>query len=198
MKGLLIPFFLFYSCLAFSQQYKLAVGNNITTYIFTNSSGNNPSFLRPASGVHLSLSKENQLKKSFFYDLGFVYNQFNNVGDVQNIPFSYSTDFIGLTAGLGPKIQFSKGLSIGAKLQMGASTLLIGNQLLQNQYVDLSKDAQFNSLKTFLGYSFEVNQKVNSLLGVFVKYERLDNYNFGSSTLNFNPSTFSLGLSISK
>jgi hypothetical protein len=183
---------------AFSQSYKFAVGSNITSFVFTNSAGANPSYLRPSSGMHLSLSREASLSKSFLYDFGVNYNQFNNVGDVQNIPFSYATDFIGLNAGIGPKLSLGKGISFIAKANASVSTMVNGNQFLLNRYVDLADDDQFNSMRTMYGYSFELHKQINPQVGVFVKYQHLDSYNFGSSTLNFIPSTFSLGLSLSK
>lgn len=183
---------------AFSQSYKFSVGSNITSFVFTNSTGANPSFLRPSSGLHLSLSRESKLSKSFLYHFGVNYNQFNNVGDVQNIPFSYATDFIGLNAGIGPKLNLGKGISFIAKANASVSTMVNGNQFLLNRYVDLADDEQFNSLRTMYGYSFELHKQISSQVGVFVKYQHLDSYNFGSSTLNFIPSTFSLGLSLSK
>ena len=183
---------------AISQTYKFAVGSNITSYVFTNSSGANPSFLRPSSGLHLSLSREASLSKSFLYDFGVNYNQFNNVGDVQNIPFSYATDFVGLNAGIGPRLSLGKGISLIAKANASISKMVNGNQFLLNHYVDLSSDDQFNSMRTMYGYSFELTKQINTQVGVFVKYQHLDSYNFGSSTLNFIPSTFSLGLSLSK
>ena len=183
---------------AISQTYKFAVGSNITSYVFTNSSGANPSFLRPSSGLHLSLSREASLSKSFLYDYGVSYNQFNNVGDVQNIPFSYATDFIGLNAGIGPRLSLGKGITFIAKANASISKMVNGNQFLLNHYVDLSGDDQFNSMRTMYGYSFELSKQISPQVGVFVKYQHLDSYNFGSSTLNFIPSTFSLGLSLSK
>ena len=183
---------------AISQSYKFEVGSNITSYVFTNSAGANPSFLRPSSGLHLSLSREASLSKSFLYDFGVSYNQFNNVGDVQNIPFSYATDFVGLNAGIGPKLSLGKGVSFIAKANASVSTMVNGNQFLLNRYVDLADDDQFNSMRTMYGYSFELHKQISSQVGVFVKYQHLDTYHFGSSTLNFIPSTFSLGLSLNK
>ena len=183
---------------SFAQSYKISVGSNITSFVFTNSSGLNPSFLRPASGLHMSLSRESAVSKSFLLDFGINYNQFNNVGDIQNIPFSYATDFIGIHAGIGPRLNLGKGIALVAKANVAASTMVNGNQFLLNRYVDLSSDNQFSSIRTMYGYSFELSKQINPQLGVFAKYQHLDSYNFGSSTLNFIPSTFSIGLSLSK
>ncbi|MEY2636204.1 MAG: hypothetical protein RLZZ197_680 [Bacteroidota bacterium] len=196
MKRILLLLLIGFSSLA--QSYKLEVGSNITSFVFTNSAGSNPSFLRPSSGLHLSLSRESKLSKSFLVDYGINYNQFNNVGDVQNIPFSYATDFIGIQAGIGPRLSLGKGIALVSKLQVAASTMVNGNQFLLNRYVDLSGDSQFSSLRTMYGYSFELSKQINPQIGVFAKYQHLDSYNFGSSTLNFIPSTFSLGISLSK
>ena len=196
MKRILL--LLLVSISSFAQSYKFSVGSNITSYVFTNSAGSNPSFLRPSSGLHMSLSRESAVSKSFLLDLGINYNQFNNVGDVQNIPFSYATDFIGLGVGIGPRLSLGKGVALVSKLQVSASTMVNGNQFLLNHYVDLSSDNQFSSLRTMYGYSFELSKQISPQVGVFVKYQHLDSYNFGSSTLNFIPSTFSLGLSLSK
>ena len=196
MKRILL--LLLVSISSFSQSYKFSVGSNITSFVFTNSAGANPSFLRPSSGLHLSLSRESSLSKSFLYDFGINYNQFNNVGDVQNIPFSYATDFIGLNAGIGPKLSLGKGITFIAKANASISTMVNGNQFLQNHYVDLAKDDQFNSLRTMYGYSFELTKQISPQVGLFVKYQHLDSFKFGSSTLNIIPSTFSLGLSLTK
>jgi hypothetical protein len=183
---------------AFSQSYKLSVGANITSFVFTNSAGINPSFIRPASGLNFNLSKEAQLTKNFIWDAGISYNQFNAVGDVQNIPFNYSTDFIGLNGGIGPKLKLGKGMSLISKGNMSIAKMINGNQFLQNHYVDLSSDEQFNSAKALLGYSFELNKTVNPKMNVFVKYQHMDSYSFGKSTLNFTPSTLSIGVEIAK
>lgn len=196
MKRILLLVLLSFSGL--SQTYKFSVGSNITSFVFTNSAGANPSFLRPSSGLHASLSRESSLSKNFLYDFGIQYNQFNSVGDAQNIPFSYATDFVGLGAGIGPRLNLGKGITLVTKANVSVAKLINGNQFLLNHYVDLSVDDQFNSLRTMYGYSFELTKQISPQVGVFIKYQHLDSYNFGSSTLNFIPSTFSLGLSLSK
>ena len=181
---------------AFSQTWNFEAGNNITRYVFTNSAGNNPDFLKSSSGLHLALSLENKISKSFVYDLGLAYNQYNNVGDVQNIPFSYQTDFMGLTGGIGPSYTGLHGLTVSAKASGAIQTLVNGTQLLQNRYLDLANDDQFKGLKVSIGYTLSITKKVNDLVSVYTSFQHLDTNTFGSSTLNFVPSTFSFGLKI--
>jgi hypothetical protein len=179
-----------------SQTWNFEAGNNITRYVFTNSAGNNPDYLKTSSGLHLSLSRENKISKSFAYDLGLAYNQYNNLGDVQNIPFSYQADFMGLTGGIGPSITSRKGLTLSAKASAAVQSLINGTQFLQNRYVDLASDDQFTGLKFSVGYTLSITKKVNDQMSVFTSFQHLDTNTFGSSTLNFIPSTFSFGLKI--
>jgi hypothetical protein len=190
---------LFVSAIAtssFSQTWNFEVGNNITRYVFTNSVGSNPDFLKSSSGLHLALSRENKISKAFVYDLGLAYNQYNNVGDVQLIPFSYQADFMGLTGGIGPSYTGLHGLTVSAKASGTIQTLVNGTQLLQNRYVDLMNDDQFKGLKVSIGYTLSITKKVNDQISVYTSSQHLDTNTFGSSTLNFIPSTFSFGLKI--
>jgi hypothetical protein len=179
-----------------AQTWNFEAGNNITRYVFTNSAGNNPDFLKTSSGLHLALSRENKISNAFVYDIGLVYNQYNNVGDVQNILFSYQADFMGLTGGIGPSYTGLHGLTVSAKASAAVQTLINGTQFLQNRYLDLASDSQFNGLKLFIGYTLSITKKVNDQLSVYTSFQHLDTNTFGTSTLNFIPSTFSFGLKI--
>jgi hypothetical protein len=181
---------------AFSQTWNFEAGNNITRYVFTNSTGNIPDFLKSSSGLHLALSRENKISKAFVYDLGLAYNQYNNVGDIQNIPFSYQADFMGLTGGIGPSYTGLHGLTISAKASAAIQTLINGTQFLQNRYLDLAGDDQFSGLKISIGYTLSITKKVNDQMSVYTSFQHLDTNTFGSTTLNFIPSTFSFGLKI--
>ena len=179
-----------------AQTWNFETGNNITRYVFTNSAGNNPDFLKSSSGLHLALSRENKLSKVFVYDLGLAYNQYNNVGDVQNIPFSYQADFMGLTGGIGPSYTGLHGLTVSAKASAAVQTLINGTQFLQYRYLDLADDDQFSGLKFSVGFTLSITKKVNDQMAVYTSFQHLDTNTFGSSTLNFVPSTFSFGLKI--
>jgi hypothetical protein len=187
---------LFFASSLNAQTWNFEAGNNITRYVFTNSAGNNPDFLKSSSGLHLALSRENRLSKAFVYDLGLAYNQYNNVGDVQNIPFSYQADFMGLTGGIGPSYTGLHGLTVSAKASAAAQLLTNGTQFLQNHYVNLAGDDQFSGLKFSVGFTLSITKKVNDQISIYTSFQHLDTNTFGSSTLNFVPSTFSFGLKI--
>ena len=197
-------FFFLLSFPAYSQSYQVSVGSNLTSYLFVNSASVNPANLRAASGMHLSINREKAISNDFYYDLGISYNQFNAVGDVQNIPMSYATDFVGIGAGIGPHIGLGKTLSLVVKGRVSAVKMIHGNQMLLNRYINLAEDEQFNSLRTMYGLSLELRKQINSQVSTFVSYQYLTSYKqfiepnrTGTSTVNFVPSTFSIGLVLS-
>ena len=197
-------FFFLLSLPAYSQSYQLAVGSNLTSYLFVNSASTNPANLRAASGMHLSLHREAAISNDFYYDLGINYNQFNTVGDVQNIPMRYDTDFIGLGAGIGPHIKLGKTTSLVVKGRVSAVKMINGNQMLLNRYINLADDDQFNSIRTMYGLSLELRKQINAQVSTFVSYQYMTSYKqfiepnkTGTSTVNFIPTTFSLGLVLS-
>ena len=197
-------FFFLLSLPAYSQSYQLAVGSNLTNYLFVNSASTNPANMRAATGMHLSLHREAAISNDFFYDLGISYNQFNTVGDVQNIPMRYDTDFIGLGAGIGPHIKLGKTTSLVVKGRVAAVKMINGNQLLLNRYINLADDDQFNSIRTMYGLSLDLRKQINAQVSTFVSYQYMTSYKqfiepnkTGTSTVNFIPTTFSLGLVLS-
>ena len=176
--------------------WNVSVGANTTRYVYTNSAGLNPDYMKAGSGLNLALTYEKALTRRFQYDLGLAYSQYNAVGDAQNIPFSYQTDFLGLTGGIGPKLEFRNDFTVILKARAAVQKMVNGNQFLQNHYVDLSSDDQFSGAKFLVGFSLELEKKVNSNLYVFTQYQHLDTNTFGTSSLNFVPSTLSFGIKI--
>ena len=142
--------FLLLASTASAQTWNLAAGVNTTKFVFTNAQGQNPDYMKSGAGNNLSLSYEQPFSTYFQYDAGLVYSQYNSVGDVQNIPFSYQTDFIGLNGGIGPKLD----------LPYGLKALIKGRA------------------------------------SIYTQFQHLDTIQFGASTLNFIPTTFSFGLKI--
>ena len=198
-------FFFLLSLPAYTQSYQVSVGSNLTSYLLVNSASTNPANMRPASGMHLSIHREKALSNDFFFDLGLSYNQFNTVGDVQNIPMSYATDFVGIGAGIGPRIALGKTLSLVVKGRVSAVKMINGNQMLLNRYIDLADDEQFNSIRTMYGLSLELRKQINTQVSTFVSYQYLTSYKqfiepnkAGTSTVNFVPTTFSIGFVLSK
>jgi hypothetical protein len=181
---------------ASAQTWNLSVGANTTNFVYTDSQGINPTYLKPGTGLNMTLGYEKSMSRRFQYDLGLAYSQYNAVGDVQNIPFSYHTDFLGLSGGIGPKLEFRNDFTLLLKARGAVQKMINGNQFLQNHYEDLAEDDQFKGLRYLVGFSLELEKKVNQNTYVFAQYQHLDTIQFGTSSLNFVPSTVSFGIKI--
>jgi hypothetical protein len=210
-----------------AQTYNLAVGTNVSKYIFKNSDGNQLDFLKSGSGSRFQIGTEFQLldtslflnstsKIAIFFsqrqrlaqiltrlhaDIQVESNQINAVGDVQNVIFSYQTNFVGLSGGLGYQSPEFKGWSITPQSRMAVYKLIQGNQALGSRYLDLSKDKQFSKIQVFLGYAVQIQKKMNDKLSAFLDVQNMQTLHpvrLGAPSLNFQNTTISFGLKILK
>jgi hypothetical protein len=217
----LLLFFPIYSAQA--QAWKLAIGSNITQYQFKNSAGKPVDLLKRQSGLHLDIAHEHVLldtvrliskfSKSaiyfsqkpkiakilslFIYDLGINYNQFNAIGDVQQIAFSYQTDYLGVSAGIGPKISLYKGWSLQVTGRVMGQYLVAGQQLVGSRYFDLLLEPQFKGLRMFSGVQIEVIKQVNAQVGMFAhvaSYQTHFSKVTPTGTLDMVPMTLAMGI----
>lgn len=181
---------------SFSQSWNISSGPVFTRFVFTNSQGINPPFLKSGSGLQLSVVHEKLISKRFVGEVGLNFSQYNAVGDAQNIPFIYQTDFLGITAGAGPRIQLGSTVVLELKAHASVMQILQGNQFLQNHFNDLTQEYQFNQLKWLGGFSIQIEKEVGKNISLFSQYQRMDTLDFGVSTLNFIPTSLSFGLKL--
>ena len=228
MKNLILFALLWGSILELkAQTYNLAVGTNVSTYLFKNSEGNQIDFLKSGTGSRFQIGTEFQMldttsslnstsKKAIFFsqqrllakilsqlhaDIHVESNQINAVGDQQNIAFSYQTNYVGLSGGFGYQTPAFKGWSITAQGRMAGYKLIQGNQALGNRYIDLTKDDQFSKIQLFVGYALQIQKKLNDKLFAFLDVQNMQTMHpsqVGTPTLNFQNSTISFGLKIHK
>jgi len=210
-----------------AQTYNLSVGTNVTTYQFTNSEGVGIDFLKKGSGSQFKIGAEFKMldtssnyssssKKAIYFtqhtglarllslihgDLHVEANQFNAVGDNQNIAFSYQTNYVGLSGGLGISTPSYKNWTLSVQGRVAGHKLIQGNQALGTRYIDLSNDSQFSDLQLFAGFSGQLQKKLNDRLFAFLDYQHiqtLHSQQAGKPTLNFLSGTVSFGIKILK
>ena len=210
-----------------AQTYNLSVGTNVTTYQFKNSEGVPIDFLKRGSGSHFKIGAEFSLldtasmyssssKKAIYFsqhtglakivslfhaDVHVEANQYNAVGDQQNIAFSYQTNYVGLSGGLGVRTPSFKNWSLGVRARLAGHKLLQGNQALANRYIDLTDDSQFADIQVFVGLSAQLQKKLNDRLLAFLDYQQMQTLHgdqVGKPTLNFSTGTISFGIKIVK
>ena len=99
-------------------------------------------------------------------------NQYNAVGDAANVAYSYQTDYIGIS----PSIQFTqklyRGLSIQATGLVQISQIIHGNQWVNNRFMDLKDDVQFNSILGLGGYQIGLQQSISEIIRISMAYRQ--------------------------
>ncbi len=213
--------------MANAQSWKWSIGSAITQYQFQNSKGHQIDWMKPSSGSHIELAQDHVLldtvrliskfsKSSIYfsnrpklakslsylnYAIGLNYHQLNAIGDVQQIAFSYQTDFVGFSLALGPKYTFYKGWNISLAGVLMGQQLIAGNQLLANRYYPLTEDPQFNSFKIFAGYQMELSKAISPTVRAFAQVRRTASLFSPQSTtgkLDLLPMTISMGISLTR
>jgi hypothetical protein len=210
-----------------AQSYTLNVGSNFTQFNYLNSEGIPIDYMKKGSGTHFQIGSEYRLldttkfstqstdRAIYFgqhkrlatlisvlkFDFSLESNQYNAVGDVQNIDFNYQTNFVGLSGGFGFQIPILKGYSLSAQGRISGQKIVQGNQQISTKYYDLTIDPQFSPIQVMLGYTVEVQKKIGEKLGAFIVYQQMKTYHSaipGSTTLNFQPTSISFGIKILK
>ena len=51
-----------------AQTWNLSVGANTTNFVYTNSQGVNPTYLKPGTGLNMALGYEKSMSRRFQYD----------------------------------------------------------------------------------------------------------------------------------
>jgi hypothetical protein len=209
---------------AHAQQIKLTQGIAITEFNYQNEQGQNLQGLKSGSGLAISLAfhkaslvdsakykldqtpfaiylgqnpKVAKLLSLINYDLGLQFSQLNAVGDIQNIAFSYQTDYLGLHGKLGVRIPLPWKFSLNLQGIASVNKIVHGNQWLMNRYVDLTEDAQFAQVKMIAGYGAEFEKRFSDKLAGFFSYQQTQTMNsnpVGQSTLHFKPTIVSVGI----
>jgi hypothetical protein len=213
--------------LAQGQSWKWSLGPTLTNYQFRNSKGNAVHGMKPSAGLHVELNQERvvldtvRLISKFsnnaiyfsnhpglmkalsylHYCIGLNYDQLNAIGDIQQISFSYQTDFLGFSAEFGPRIPVYKGWNLGVSGVLTGMQLISGHQMLASRYYSLQADRQFNTSKVFGGFQVEISKEVSPTVRAFTNI-RLTSTLFSPQTptgkLDLQPLSISMGISLSR
>lgn len=202
-----------------AQEMVFEIGGNSTQYEYQTKNGLIADYLKPASGLHLQLKRENALlrfykskdstgnviKKLFIptinYAVGFTYNQYNSVGNTQGLVLSYQADHVGMLIEVGPEIPLLNSFSIDIKGIVSVAKMWNGNQLIGDQFLPLDNQAQFTKIRFYSGYSVALVHHLNKTVSGFVQFQSLSSVKEPDLPLNhlrFLPNTISLGIKISQ
>lgn len=213
--------FLLLTCLFITQvkaqELVFEVGGNATEYQYQNLNGTLVDYLKPATGLHAQLKRENVLvnlskvmgtgdadNKALFiptikYAFGFTYNQYNSVGSTQGVALSYQTDHLGVLGEIGPEIPINQAISLDIKGIISIAKMWNGNQLIGNQFMPLDELTQFSKIRMYSGYSISLVHHLSKFVSGFVKFQALSSVkepDYPVNHLRYLPTTFSLGIKI--
>ncbi len=202
-----------------AQEMVFEIGGNSTQYEYQTKNGLIADYLKPASGLHVQLKRENVLirfqknkdstgaliKKLFVptinYAVGFSYNQYNSVGNTQGLALSYQADHGGMLVELGPVIPILNSFSIDIKGIVSVAKMWNGNQLIGEQYLPLNNQPQFTKIRFYSGYSVALVHHLNKSVSGFVQFQSLSSVkepDFPVNHLRYFPNSISLGIKITK
>ncbi len=185
----------------YAQEWTFQAGINVTTFSFQNSTGQTLNGIKAGSGNSIGIQYQRNwvdtsallLKSSpvaiymnqhpalakllsrFQWGIGLQLNQYNAVGDAVNTAYSYQTNYLGISPSLAYKQSLYKGLSLQGTGILLVNHLIQGNQWVNNRFVDLRNDPQFNGIQSLMGYQVGLNQKVSENLQISLQYGKLAN-----------------------
>jgi hypothetical protein len=200
-----------------AQELVFEVGGNSTEYQYQNLTGTQVDYLKPATGLHVQLKRENVLWKiskhlgatekddnplyvpTIKYAFGFTYNQYNSVGNTQGIALSYQADHLGITGEFGPEIPINQAISLDLKGIVSVAKMWNGNQYIGNQFMPLDEQPQFSKIRIYGGYSISLVHHLSKFISGFVKYQYLSSVkepDYPVNHLRIIPTSISLGIKI--
>ena len=193
-----------------AQDWNYQMGINSSNFNYISPSGIAKNSFQPDAGLHLSVQRSNRLIDSakthshflrkLDYQVGLSINQFNSLGETQNIPFSYSSTYVGLPVGISMKSRLGRGYSLqyGSLIQL--HKLLVGSQKMGNQVFNLQANKQFDRILFHLGAEVKLAKQVNSQTALFTYFSNAWQLNINQndgSQFAINPTSFGFGIQYS-
>lgn len=190
-----------------AQDWNYQVGINASRFRYQSPVGLVENSIQADAGLHYSILLNHRLidssktKSKFLkklnYQAGLAINQFNSLGETQNIPFSYSTTYAGIKLGIGVKSNLGKGFSLSYGGLMQINKLILGSQKMGNQVFSLQGNSQFEQIQMQLGSELKLAKKVNENTSLFVFFAetwQLNTIQKDASHFAINPRSFGLGI----
>ena len=193
-----------------AQDWNYQMGLNSASFRFQSPAGIAQNSFQPDAGLQLAILRNDQLvdsskTKSGFvrkldYQVGLAINQFNSFGETQNIPFTYSSTYVGLKLGLGMKSRLGRGMSLSYSGIMQINQLILGSQKMGNQVYNLQGNKQFDRIQWQLGGEMKFAKQMNDHTALFAYFSeswQLNTIQKDGSQFAINPVSFGFGIQYS-
>ncbi len=186
-----------------AQELFLSTGKNFTTYNYKNSQGVTNSNLRSGEGSFYQLGMDFKLSKTadsdkLTYAVSVVYNQFNAVGGTTTDNYSWKTNYLGVQNALNfTFIEISNSFKVKTKLGVAASTIINGEQNINNVIHDISKHEEFSGIVLQPNISVDFQYTITQNIKISGGYEFSKVFNTSNSSaeeLSFTNNQIHFGL----
>ncbi len=186
-----------------AQELFLSTGKNFTTYNYKNSQGVTNSNLRSGEGSFYQLGMDFKLSKTadsdkLTYAVSVVYNQFNAVGGTTTDDYSWKTNYLGVQNALNfTFIEISNSFKVKTKLGVAASTIINGEQNINNVIHDISKHEEFSGIVLQPNISIDFQYTITQNIKISGGYEFSKVFNTSNSSaeeLSFTNNQIHFGL----
>ncbi len=186
-----------------AQELFLSTGKNYTTYNYKNSQGVTNSNLRSGEGSFYQLGMDFKLSKTadsdkLTYAVSVVYNQFNAVGGTTTDNYSWKTNYLGVQNALNfTFIEISNSFKVKTKLGVAASTIINGEQNINNVIHDISKHEEFSGIVLQPNISVDFQYTITQNIKISGGYEFSKVFNTSNSSaeeLSFTNNQIHFGL----
>jgi len=190
-------------CLVQGQELFISNGKNFTKYDYKNSLGISNSNIRSGEGSFYQFGMDFKLNKSatsnkFSYAVSLVYNQFNAVGGTSSANYAWKTNYLGIQNALNYTLfQNSKSFQVKTKLGCATSTILKGEQYINNVVYDITKHEEFSGITIQPNVGIDFQYAINQNIKISAGYEFSKAFNVSNASaedLSFTNNQIHFGL----
>jgi hypothetical protein len=200
-KKYLLLLVLFSGCFLQAQELFFSNGKNFTKYDYKNSFGNTNSNLRSGEGSFYQLGLDFKLNKAtdkLSYAVSVVYNQFNAEGGTSTANYSWKTNYLGVQNALNYTLfQNSKSFKVKTKLGVATSTIIKGEQYINNVVFDITNNEEFKGITIQPNVGVDFQYAINQNVRISAGYEFSKAFNVSNSSseeLSFTNNQIHFGL----
>jgi hypothetical protein len=190
-------------CLVHAQELFISNGKNFTKYDYKNSLGKTNPNLRSGEGSFYEMGMAFTLNKStdsnkLSYAVSMVYNQFNAVGGTSTANYAWKTNYLGIQNALNYTLfQNSKSFKLKTKLGCATSTIIKGEQYINNVVYNISKQEEFKGILIQPNIGIDFQYAINQNIKISAGYEFSKAFNVSNKSaeeLSFTNNQIHFGL----
>lgn len=206
IKKCLLILLTFSCCYMQAQELFFTTGKNFTTYNYKNALGMSNPNLRSGDGSFYQIGMDFKLNKSaassrLSYAVSVVYNQFNAVGGTKTADYSWKTNYLGIQNALNYTLfQNKDAFKVKTKLGVATSTIIKGEQHINNVVYDITKHEEFSGISIQPNIGIDFQYAINKNIQISSGYEFSKAFNVSNTSeedLSFTNNQIHFGLHFS-